>query len=160
MEAMEMGYCRIYESRTHNHEVMGSAKYAHEPQKYDSKDDKLCEQSGQESDQYKPCREPKCVWDESSSCDSNCHNKCDRWHNHRFAAVSGPEMKSQKSHVHEVRFATDTFEDHYHDFCGLSGPAILVGGGRHVHFVCGETTRVEGHYHDFIVATLIEDPTK
>lgn len=79
-------------------------------------------------------------------------------HNHRFATVSGEAIPRNGSHVHEVRFRTDTFEDHEHEFCGTTSLAIDVGNGRHVHSLRGMTTINDGHRHQFIVATLIENP--
>ena len=79
-------------------------------------------------------------------------------HNHRFATVSGDAIPCDGSHVHEIKFTTDSCNGHDHEFCGTSGPAIEVGCGRHVHFIKGTTTREDGHKHDFIAATLIENP--
>ena len=79
-------------------------------------------------------------------------------HNHRFATVSEEAIRSGGSHVHVVRFRTDFYEDHYHEFCGKSSPAIEVGDGRHVHFAKSYTTCSDGHRHEFRVASLIEDP--
>jgi hypothetical protein len=79
-------------------------------------------------------------------------------HNHRFATVSGPEIRSgMNDHVHEVEFRTDFYEDHYHEFCGRTGGAIPTGD-RHVHFLQRVTTTVDNHQHEFRVATLIENP--
>lgn len=83
---------------------------------------------------------------------------CDHAHNHRFATVSGDAIPCDGSHVHEIKFTTDSCNGHDHELCGTSGPAIEVGCGRHVHFIKGTTTREEGHKHDFIAATLIENP--
>lgn len=79
-------------------------------------------------------------------------------HNHRFATVSsqirplGPD-----DHAHDVRFRTDFYEDHFHEFFGRTGGMIPVGD-RHVHFLESETTFREGHRHDFRLATMINDP--
>ncbi|MDF2653840.1 MAG: hypothetical protein K0R19_314 [Bacillota bacterium] len=79
-------------------------------------------------------------------------------HNHRFATVSGEAIPyGPCDHVHEVKFRTDFYEDHYHEFYGRTGGAIQVGD-RHVHFLASVTTFVDGHRHKFRVATLIEDP--
>lgn len=79
-------------------------------------------------------------------------------HNHRFATVSGEVIPiGNNDHVHAVRFRTDFYEDHFHEFCGKTGGAIQVGD-RHVHFLESVTTVVEGHQHEFRVATMIEDP--
>lgn len=79
-------------------------------------------------------------------------------HNHRFATVSGEAIQMGNSHVHEVEFRTDFYEDHFHTFRGNSGIAIEVGDGRHVHFVHSQTTIIDGHRHEFRVATLINNP--
>lgn len=79
-------------------------------------------------------------------------------HNHRFATVSGEAISADGDHCHEVKFRTDFFEDHFHEFCGKTSLAIPVGGGRHVHFLDSVTTEDDGHRHKFRVATLIEDP--
>ena len=57
---------------------------------------------------------------------------CDNAHNHRFATVSGDAIPCDGSHVHEIKFTTDSCNGHDHEFCGTSGPAIEVGCGRHV----------------------------
>jgi hypothetical protein len=80
-------------------------------------------------------------------------------HNHRFATVSGEAIPTTcgKNHVHQVRFRTDFYEGHYHEFFGTTCPAVEVGD-RHVHFLESVTTENDGHKHCFRVATLIEDP--
>jgi len=79
-------------------------------------------------------------------------------HNHRFATVSGQAIPFKDSHIHEVRFRTDFYEDHFHEFMGKTGPAIPVGDGRHVHFLESVTSVNDGHKHEFRVATLIDNP--
>lgn len=78
-------------------------------------------------------------------------------HNHRFATVSGEAMPCGSSHVHEVKFRTDFYENHFHEFRGKTGLAIQVGD-RHVHFLESVTEESDGHVHDFRVGTLIQDP--
>lgn len=79
-------------------------------------------------------------------------------HNHRFATVSGLAIPCGRGdHVHEVKFNTDTYEDHRHEFCGKTGGAIRVGD-RHVHFLQSVTTVNDGHRHCFRVGTLIDNP--
>jgi hypothetical protein len=79
-------------------------------------------------------------------------------HNHRFAAVSGEAIRTGNSdHVHNVKFRTDFYEDHFHEFCGRTGGVIRVGD-RHVHFLKSVTTIVDGHFHEFRVGTLIDNP--
>jgi hypothetical protein len=79
-------------------------------------------------------------------------------HNHRFATVSGEVIPAGVSHFHEVKFRTDFYENHFHEFCGKTSLAIPVGGGRHVHFLESVTEVSDGHFHEFRVATLINDP--
>lgn len=79
-------------------------------------------------------------------------------HNHRFAGVSGVAIKKGDSHVHKIETNTDFYEDHHHEICEQSGPAIRVCEGRHVHFVMGTTSEADEHVHEFIFATLIENP--
>lgn len=83
---------------------------------------------------------------------------CEYAHNHRFATVSGDAIPCDGSHVHEVRFTTDSCNGHKHEFCGTSEPAFDIGCGKHVHLVKGETSYDASHKHEFIVATLIENP--
>lgn len=83
---------------------------------------------------------------------------CEYAHNHRFATVSGDAIPCEGSHVHEVKFTTDSCNGHKHEFCGTSEKAVDVGDGRHVHLVKGYTTTADGHNHEFVVATLIENP--
>lgn len=79
-------------------------------------------------------------------------------HNHRFATVSGQVIRAGKDHFHLVKFRTDFYENHFHEFCGKTSGAIPVGGNRHVHFLESVTTVNDCHQHDFRVATLIENP--
>ena len=79
-------------------------------------------------------------------------------HNHRFASVSGEAIPiGMSDHVHEVIFRTDFYEEHFHQFCGKTSGAIMVGD-RHVHFLESVTTENDGHMHEFRLASLIEDP--
>lgn len=79
-------------------------------------------------------------------------------HNHRFATVSGKAIpKGEGNHIHEVKFCTDTFDDHNHEFCGKTCGAIRVGD-RHVHFLESVTSIEDGHKHKFRVATLVDNP--
>lgn len=81
-------------------------------------------------------------------------------HNHRFAGVTEEAIPRGRSHVHRLRTNTDFFEEHFHEICDTTGPAIYVGNGKHVHFVKGRTTRRDGHTHEYNLATLIEAPTE
>ena len=83
---------------------------------------------------------------------------CEEIHNHRFATISENAIPKENSHVHEVNFTTDTFDDHEHQFCGLTSKAIPVGDGRHVHFIKDNTEVEDEHRHGFRVATLIDNP--
>lgn len=80
-------------------------------------------------------------------------------HNHRFATVSGEaiEFDCGSDHYHEVKFKTDFYEDHFHEYCGKTTGAIRVGD-RHVHFLESVTSEEDCHRHNFRVATLIENP--
>jgi len=78
-------------------------------------------------------------------------------HNHRFATVTGEAIPVGGTHVHEVRFRTDFYEEHFHEFYGRTSGAIQVGD-RHIHFLKCATSVNDGHRHEFRVATLIDDP--
>lgn len=79
-------------------------------------------------------------------------------HNHRFAGVSGEPIRKGNSHVHKIITNTDFYENHHHEICIQTGPAIIVCEGRHVHFARGMTSENDEHCHDFLFATLIENP--
>lgn len=84
---------------------------------------------------------------------------CKEPHNHRFATVSDEAIPlGPNDHYHEVKFRTDFYEDHFHEFCGKTTGAIPVGD-RHVHFIKSVTSVNDGHQHNFRVATLIDNPT-
>ena len=79
-------------------------------------------------------------------------------HNHRFATVSSEaKICTNGNHFHVIKFRTDFYEDHYHEFCGETCPAIWVGD-RHVHFLKDVTEEAENHTHEFRLATFIDDP--
>ncbi len=81
-------------------------------------------------------------------------------HNHRFATVTGKAIPTcGGDHVHEVKFRTDFYENHFHEFCGTTCGAIDVGD-RHVHFLKSVTSINDGHNHEFRFGTLINDPTE
>lgn len=84
--------------------------------------------------------------------------ECNDCHNHRFCTVSGEAIEVGNSHVHEVKFHTDFTDEHFHEFCGKTSPAIWVGNGKHVHFIKDFTEREDGHKHQFQAATLIDSP--
>lgn len=84
--------------------------------------------------------------------------RCEDPHNHRFATVSGEAIPYMGSHVHEIKFHTDTYDGHEHEFRGTTSRAIPVGDGRHVHFAKAVTTLEDGHSHEFRVASLIDNP--
>lgn len=85
---------------------------------------------------------------------------CSNAHSHRFATVSDVAIyKEDGSHVHEVKFRTDSCNGHFHEFSGISSKNIEIGNGRHVHMAKAHTTENAGHKHEFLVASLIDDPT-
>lgn len=84
--------------------------------------------------------------------------RCEDPHNHRFATVSDEAIPYMGSHVHKIKFRTDSYDGHYHEFCGTSSPAIAVGDGKHVHYARAYTFPADGHVHEFKVATLINSP--
>lgn len=84
--------------------------------------------------------------------------RCEDAHNHRFATVSDEAIKFKGSHVHNVKFRTDSYDGHFHEFSGQSSVAIPIADGRHVHYLNASTTLADGHTHEFRVATLIENP--
>lgn len=78
-------------------------------------------------------------------------------HNHRFATVSGEAIATNcGGHIHEVVFRTDFYEDHFHEFCGKTSGAIVVGD-RHVHFLDYVTSEDDGHRHEFRLSTFMDD---
>lgn len=79
-------------------------------------------------------------------------------HNHRFATVSCEiKMYPDGTHTHIIKFRTDFYENHYHEFCGETGKEICVGD-RHVHFLKSVTTCDDGHMHKFRLGTFIDNP--
>ena len=98
------------------------------------------------------------------------NNTC---HNHRFTTVSGEAIRtrsngcsscnggensnSSNDHVHDVRFRTDFFDGHFHEYFGRTSGPIKVGN-RHIHYLESVTTQNDGHKHKFRLATLIENP--
>lgn len=89
---------------------------------------------------------------------TGCGDEC---HSHRFATISSGPIPTGCSHVHEVRFCTDSCDKHQHEFKGMSSEAIDVGCGHHVHFAEAFTSSngTPSHKHKFTVASLIDDPT-
>lgn len=82
--------------------------------------------------------------------------KCDP-HNHRFATTTGKAIElGPNNHFHEVKFKTDTYEDHEHEFCGKTSGAIRVGD-RHVHFIEDVTEPADEHKHEFRASTFMND---
>lgn len=80
-------------------------------------------------------------------------------HGHRFCTITCEAMPyNDNNHIHEVKFMTDFYDDHYHEFCGKTGCAIPVGD-RHVHYIESVTSVNDGHRHSFEAATMIENPT-
>ncbi len=87
-------------------------------------------------------------------------NECQNCHNHRFCTMSGDAIRMGNSHVHEVKFNTDFADEHYHEFCGRTCPAIEVGNGKHVHYFSDTTESQDGHIHRVQAATQIDSPTE
>ena len=85
--------------------------------------------------------------------------ECRECHNHRFCTVSSRAIRTGNSHVHEVRFCTDTSDGHSHEFCDKTSTAIAVGNGKHVHYLKNRTESEDGHVHRLQAATQIECPT-
>lgn len=85
--------------------------------------------------------------------------ECRECHNHRFCTVSSRAIRTGNSHVHEVRFCTDTSDGHSHEFCDKTSTAIAVGNGKHVHYLKNRTESEDGHVHRLQAATQIESPT-
>lgn len=84
--------------------------------------------------------------------------RCEDAHNHRFAAVSGESIPYKGSHVHNVKFCTDSYDGHRHEFSGQSSIAIPVCDGKHVHYANACTSVNDGHSHEFKLASLINSP--
>jgi hypothetical protein len=79
-------------------------------------------------------------------------------HSHRFSAISGEAVPDGADHYHEIVFATDFHNEHYHKFYGRTSGSIPVGGNKHVHYLEAETTVNDQHSHNLRFATLIDDP--
>ncbi len=78
-------------------------------------------------------------------------------HNHRFATVTGEAKPiGNNDHVHEVKFRTDFYENHFHEFKGKTGGMIPVGD-RHVHFLESITEEADEHQHQFRLSTFMND---
>lgn len=118
-------------------------------------------------------RESSCGGDEDScerddsSCESHNHevlgsvrvaDSCCDAHNHRFATVTSDAIRAGQSHVHNVRFTTDTYGGHTHEYSGRTSIAYPVGCG-HVHFLEAVTSEEDGHRHTFQVITHMEEST-
>ena len=73
-------------------------------------------------DMKRPCPPKQHVHEVTGSVKiSGC---CEYAHNHRFATVSSEAIPCDGSHVHEVKFQTDSCNGHTHEFCGTSSTAI------------------------------------
>ena len=83
---------------------------------------------------------------------------CEYAHNHRFATVTGDAIPCEGSHVHEVKFKTDSCNGHHHEFCGTTEKAVDIGCGKHIHLLKGCTSYDANHKHEFIVSTDMENP--
>ena len=82
---------------------------------------------------------------------------CPSPHNHRCATVSGEAIPTGSSHVHEVTFRTDYYNNHFHEYTGTTSKPIKVGN-RHIHYINSATSIDDGHRHNFILTTFIENP--
>ncbi len=82
---------------------------------------------------------------------------CPSPHNHRCATVTGEAIPTGSSHVHEVTFRTDYYDDHYHEYTGTTSKPIKIGN-RHVHYLNSVTSVEDGHRHRFNLTTFIENP--
>lgn len=87
----------------------------------------------------------------------------DLLHNHRFAGVTGGEIKVPGGHIHELITSTDFYFNHYHFIKIYTGLPIPVYDGNgnmigHVHSFHGTTTRNFMHDHSFKGTTMIENP--
>lgn len=104
------------------------------------------------------CREQKHVHEITGS--TRVFQECKDCHNHRFCTITGEaEYTPDKTdHYHDVKFRTDFADKHFHEFCGKTGGAIDVGGGKHVHFLKNFTREEDHHSHEFQAATLIDSP--
>jgi len=79
-------------------------------------------------------------------------------HAHRFSVMSGEAVKTENGdHIHEVKFKTDFYGDHFHEFIGRTSESIPTGD-RHVHFLQSETSTNEDHRHAFRLVCLMDDP--
>ncbi|MBU3805036.1 MAG: YmaF family protein, partial [Candidatus Cellulosilyticum pullistercoris] len=77
-------------------------------------------------------------------------------HNHRLATVTCEVRRNPDgTHFHVIKFRTDFYENHFHEFCGETSNEIHVGD-RHVHFLKSVTTCNDGHRHEFRLATFID----
>jgi len=105
----------------------------------------------------------------SDNCQNHTHElvgsveidgrKCEL-HNHRFATVTEGAIKSGCSHIHNVKFKTDCYDGHYHEFCGKTCEAIPVDENHHIHFIDSVTSENNCHEHKFKATTLIDNPIK
>lgn len=77
-------------------------------------------------------------------------------HCHRFSTVSGQALScGSDDHYHNVFFRTTFDNDHFHEFCGRTGGAIIVCNG-HVHEIRSVTTMDAGHRHRFRVVSSLD----
>lgn len=119
---------------------------------YDDEDDNSC---------YTECFS-QCVENHNHEFLSTTDNQRDDEgviHNHRIAGITGHPIKHRKNHIHKINVLTDTFDDHFHEICDTTGPAIYLPDGKHIHLIKGTTTCEDGHKHDYYFTTLVQDPT-
>ncbi len=84
--------------------------------------------------------------------------RCEDAHNHRFATVSDEAIPYKGSHVHNVKFRTDSYDGHYHEFSGQSSVAIPIDGDKHVHYANACTSSDDGHSHEFKLVSMLNNP--
>lgn len=101
-----------------------------------------------------PQREQKHVHEVQGSVQLNAFGDL---HNHRFATVSDEAVDcGNGKHFHIVKFRTDFYEDHFHEFCGKTDPDVDLGD-RHVHFLASVTCPSDNHTHNFRLSTFMQD---
>lgn len=105
---------------------------------------------------YKPCPTlSKHVHEIQGTLDMT--SNYEEQHNHNFAAISDEGIPiGSNDHIHEVRFQTDAFHHHTHEFIGRTSGAVPVGD-HHVHFLSSETDYEEGHNHRFNFVTFMDN---
>lgn len=82
-----------------------------------------------------------------------------RPHTHRFATMTSRPIPTQNgNHIHAIRFWTDSYDGHLHEFRGMTTEGDATGS-HHIHYLTGLTSVNDRHRHEFKVATAIDNPT-